>query len=283
MKKILTIIFFTAAVLAPAARAATITVIPPDARNRVLIQLDTQGQAINAVEAHFSFDPRAFSIASISDGGSIINLWLTKPGFSNTSGTLDLSGIVPGGIVTGDGLLVAVTLDPVAGGTSKGFALTGARALLNDGRGTAAKLSFIGAPFSLDSISSTIAIDTQAPDSFTPEIGSDPNIFGGKYFLAFAATDQHSGIDRYEVMEGPGGIWRPAVSPYLLNDQSLAGDIYVRAIDIAGNFRLEKVTALHPGPVSREAQRSMPFIIGFAILLVTALGILFRWRKAKKR
>jgi len=83
-------------------------------------------------------------------------------------------------------------------------------------------------------------IDTTPPEDFKPEIGRDPAIFEGKYFLSFATTDKTSGIDYYEVKEGKRDF-KKAGSPYSLEDQSLQSTILVKAVDKAGNERISEI------------------------------------------
>jgi hypothetical protein len=270
------IIFFWAlAWFAPLfAHAAILTVTAP------VIALDTQGQYINAIELHITFDPGEFSIDAIDDGGSVVTAWIAKPAFSNVLGTVDLSGIIPGGINTANGKIVSFAIAPKQTGMVKGFVVQSGQILLNDGKGTPASLSVVSGPFPLENATSVVlgnmSVDFHAPDPFVPEVARDPALFGGKYFLVFNTTDQGSGIDRYEVLEVPQGesagditTWRSATSPYLLHDQTLKSDIYVRAVDNAGNLRMVKIAAATPEnamPAPRQSQLPM---VGLGILLVT--------------
>jgi hypothetical protein len=79
-------------------------------------------------------------------------------------------------------------------------------------------------------------IDTTPPEAFILEIGQDPSLFEGKYFLSFATQDKMSGIDYYEIKEGKRDF-KKATSPYLLEDQSLGKKVIVRAFDKAGNYQ----------------------------------------------
>ena len=94
-------------------------------------------------------------------------------------------------------------------------------------------------------------IDSTSPEVFEPEIGQDPSMFEGKYFLSFATVDKMSGIDHHEAAEVKRrgfvkGLlkkeekveWKKAKSPYLLEDQSLRSKIFVKAIDKAGNEQI---------------------------------------------
>jgi hypothetical protein len=275
----------------PISRAAVLTVNNPSQNGKVSIKIDTQGQYVNAIEAHFSFNPQEFSIADVSDGGSIINLWVQKPTFSNDAGTLDLSGIIPGGSDEESGTVAIVSIVPKITGITRGFRVLSANVLLNDGKGTPAALSVANNPFALEplaSVSSSLSAGTVMPDPFIPVIGRDPAIFNNQYFLVFATTDQSSGIDHYEVIEASHGTdektlssWQTAVSPYLLKDQALSSDIYVRAVDKAGNFRVVKIAAARTSTARRRWNAYL--IAGLALLLALAVICIFflRWRRKK--
>ena len=131
-------------------------------------------------------------------------------------------------------------------------------------------------------------IDTTPPEPFKPEIGRDPSIFGGKYFLSFAATDKTSGVDHYEVIELPykkifgflpsnkyyseseiNKEWKKAKSPYLLKDQKLMSLIKVKAVDKAGNERVEEI---YP------SKKPVPYWVLFVILA----GVIVIWRLIEK-
>ena len=97
--------------------------------------------------------------------------------------------------------------------------------------------------------------DTEPPEEFRPEIGQDPEIFDGKYFLVFVTQDKASGIAGYFVHETTRKKdatlidtkdWTEAESPYVLKDQKLRSYIYVKAVDKAGNERIAMVEPRYP-------------------------------------
>ncbi len=276
------------------ARAATVRIVPAG-RDAFAIELDTAGASVNTVALTLSFDPGAFSVGAVNDGGSVIDLWIVPPSFSNASGTIDLAGIVPGGIVTASGTIATVDFVPAngGGGAISGPALATGSVLLNDGKGTPAPLSYLSAmltPAPSSSAAAVSAVDTVPPDPFVPEIASDPSIFGGKYFLVFSATDRASGIAHYEVLEVPTGPaenvrggWVVAASPYLLKDQTLSSNIYVRAVDDAGNFRVVTIPAEHPyraGQWPGAPWQGLGILIGslFIVFSIFAIAIWIRKR-----
>jgi len=97
-----------------------------------------------------------------------------------------------------------------------------------------------------------VIIDTAPPEEFEPQIGQDPTVFGGKYFLSFATIDRMSGVAHYEISETRNQkqeAWKVGESPYLLEDQGLRSIIKVKAVDKAGNERIaEYLPAKKPFP-----------------------------------
>ncbi len=271
--------------------AAVIIVSPPTISQRaenVIIRLNTEKQNINAVEAHFSFKPAEFSVEEVSDGGSIINLWIKRPSFSNENGTLDLAGLVPGGYEGAVGKLITVKIIPLKAGPASGFRLVSADVLLNNGQGTPAKVSFSQNEFVLNLLSSTSSppiADTQPPDPFLPQIGRDSLMFNGRYFLVFSATDQSSGINHYEVAETRSESqnnlpWQTTESPAVLKDQSLSSYIYIKAVDNVGNYRIVAIPPKLPVPKLPTAVRTIiGIIVVLSVLLLSLKTFFFRWKK----
>src|SRR3989344_4170585 len=114
-----------------------------------------------------------------------------------------------------------------------------------------------------------ILVDTEPPENFNPIVESDPNLFNGNYFLVFATEDKVSGVREYRVREGTLDWFHKAESPYLLKEQSLKKDIYIKVIDKNGNERLVKLNA--PNKASWLEQDGL-----FATLLAgLVLGLAF--------
>jgi len=168
------------------------------------------------------------------------------------------------------------------------FNVVSAQALLNDGKGTPAVLSVVNTPFvPLVAATSSPSLDTSPPDPFLPQIGRDPSIFNGDYFVAFAATDPQSGIDHYEILEGSDTVWHTATSPYRLTDQTLSSNIYIRAVDGAGNFRVVELPAQNkPGSGMMAAgHKWLEALLGLVVLLLMVSGIawcILKWKKDRR-
>lgn len=253
---------------------------------QVNVTMDTQGSNANAVQAEILFPANMFILDRISDGSSAVSLWINPPSQSSP-GVINLAGIMPGGFTGSSGALFSFTLHSLASGTGA-IQVASATMLANDGSGSPLPMTLGTTPISIAPASTSSSLappsapprDYTAPNPFTPQIVSDPNIFNGKYFLVFTTTDAESGIDHYEVLEVPSGgsvqpfsSWHVATSPYLLTDQSLSSDIYVRAVDHDGNFIVVKVPARHPYGATHNDE--LLIIAVFAILLVL---LLFIWK-----
>ena len=121
--------------------------------------------------------------------------------------------------------------------------------------------------------------DRELPESFTPLMGSNPDIFNGKYFLVFNTVDKQSGIDHYEIQEslrkgGDESKWIRAESPHQLSDQTLRSFIIVKAVDKAGNFRIETLSLGNP-------QQFYQSIMFWVIIILILIGFLFLKKKFK--
>ena len=161
----------------------------------------------------------------------------------------------------------------------------------NDGQGSPIAASSTSATVTVAAaVSGTIplppTVSFAVPEPFVPVISENPDVYGGKHFLVFSATDKGSGIDHYEVLEVPTGrhaalpssSWQVATSPYLLQDQNLSSDIYVRAVDHAGNAIVVKVPAQYPAASAAGIDWALLGCVCIGILLCVAIFMLRRRR-----
>lgn len=234
----------------------------------VSVKLDTQGEAINALDLGILYPP-LLEIKSISKSSSVVQLWVQEPNYTSTG--IFLAGGVPGGIKSSNALIAKITVKAKAIGDG-GLQLTpNSAVLLNDGQGTKASLTMGQASFNVtaqpkkeptptpkpgESVKPTAepekeqpkkeSDDNTKPKKFKVFTGQDPRVFGGKYFVSFFTTDSKSGVDRYEIKEGDGE-YKIAQAPYLLSNQDGRTVISVRAYDSAGNYR----ETVYPGLLKR--------------------------------
>lgn len=280
---------------------------PPGVTFAVDVRLDNQNQCINAAEVDLAYPANLLQAVSVSDGDSIFSLWVSDPTIYSNYGVISFVGGLPGGYcgrVAGDPSLsnklatiyfrFPTSSLPIASATILQSAqlsfLSSTKAVLNDGLGTFAPLTTAGAAYTpqllkgqylpVDAMEEAVENDTTPPEPFTIGVYRDPSLFSGQWFATFSTVDKQTGIDHYEVAEVPVGDlglpqnqwnWIRAVSPYLIKDQSLDDMIAVRAIDMAGNVRVEEYTP-PPAPKLNNWQVAMlPYlaiisIAGFAIL-----------------
>ena len=196
-----------------------------------VVEVNTGVEDINALEGILVL-PESMNVREIQTGNSVILIWVEEP--HQTGNIITFAGITPGGfkgvypVLTIHGVFTKEELEQVR--------FESVVALKNDGTGERVPIKM-----SLSLIA--FKGDIEPPEDFRPVVASDPNVFDGKYFLVFTTQDKGSGIDRYEVREGRWGWFREAESPYLLEAQKLNRDVYVKAIDNAGNERVTVIPA----------------------------------------
>jgi hypothetical protein len=236
----------------------------------VPIYLDTQFEEINAVEVYVNFSDNLV-FRDYLDGRSIITHWIEKPHVVEQSSLhgkphvvvpsahymasqITFSGIVAGGISGRNLNLVELIFEAKESGTAKIEIDEKSKVLLNDGLGTKTKLIALSQSFKVSEIKGLPEIkikDDFPPEPFKIYLAKNEEIFNGKYYITFEAKDKQSGIAYYEISEKPISFiflakpdiknlsFKKAESPYVLEDQSLRSYVVVKAVDKAGNERVE--------------------------------------------
>lgn len=245
------------------------------------VWLDTEQEEINAGEINLQYFPDLLTVEEVSAGASIFTLWIKEPEESSKN-TISFMGGIPNGF-NGKGLVGKIVFKAEKEGKVNIQFQKTSQVLLNDGKGTKAVLTTKGAIFNISAEKpevprneweEEIKRDNIPPEPFKIEIGKDPSIFEGKYFIAFSTTDKGTGIDHYEVKEG-GKDWQEATSPYLLEDQSLKNIIFVRAIDKAGN---ERVEIWNP-----TQEYNFKNLISWIILISVGIGVIAGIKKFRRQ
>ncbi len=253
------------------------------------LYFDTDGESINAIEGIVNFPAAALELAEIRDGNSIINFWIEKPNSTEaSSGSFHFSGIIPGGFSAQGGRVLSLIFTARGQGGAS-VALAQAHAYRNDPE--ASEASLVTGSFSAEIlVSAGVPIkisqqeDSEDPETFAPEVASNADLFGGKQFAVFDTIDKISGIEGYRVLEtrmrwswlAIFSTWKDATSPYLLADQSGEKFVFIKAIDRAGNARVERIAPANPTPWYRD-----PNII--IVTCITALIALAGYSIIKKR
>jgi len=251
----------------------------------VPIYLDTQFEEINAIEVYVDFSDNLV-FRDYLDGKSIITHWIEKPHIvvpsaHHMASQITFSGIVAGGINGKNLNLVDLVFEAKEKGIAKIKIDEKSKVLLNDGLGTKTKLIALSKSFNVLDIEGKPKIkikDNFPPEPFKIYLVRNKEIFNGKYYITFEAKDKQSGIAYYEISEKPITFiflskpdiknlsFKKAESPYVLEDQSLRSYVIVKAVDKAGNERIE---ILYP-------QRVLVFddVLMFIICLVILLGLM---------
>lgn len=206
------------------------------------VYLDTEGVEINGIEGNVKISGGGV-VNNLSVAGSVFSLWPNKPSLSGKE--IEFVGGSVSGVFGKKNKVFSVFFKATEVGKIN-LSLKQADVFLNDGKGT--KLALVGRNeiFNIskstnevrNELSDLILNDKVLPNPFKIELGKDSNVFDGKYFISFYATDDMSGINRYEVRENGSPAVRSG-NNYVLEDQSLGGKVEVKAIDNAGNFTTE--------------------------------------------
>lgn len=169
---VICVILFIAIRGAGAAHAATLSFSPSSGSYKigdtfsVNILVSTAGQAMNAVSGIISFPEDKLQATSVSKSGSIINLWVQEPSFSNSAGTIDFEGIVLNPGFTGSaGKIISISFKTKVSG-SAALSFSSGSILANDGKGTNILGGLGGANFTIAELAgSTVAPQTGSETS----------------------------------------------------------------------------------------------------------------------
>ena len=242
------------------------------------VVIDSEGQILNAVEVELVFPTEFLEYVDSSDGDSVISLWISKPTLRSTNQII-FSGITPGGFFDVNNHLITLSFKVISEGQGK-ITVEKANLLVHNGLGTEAfvkkqNIHLSTSKGKADTFNNTI--DDELPESFTPEIIEDPDLFDGSHTLVFATKDKGSGVDYFEVKEGVSSNYARAQSPYLLKHQALDKKIYVKAVDTMGNERIEIFY-----PQNWQPWHEHTWVI-FSIIILCVLLLIACWKILRMR
>lgn len=253
------------------------------------VRVNSENKDINTVEGEVLLDyaTDAVSLTDINTSGSKFSLWPNKPFPSENNSSIYFVGGSPGGFISEDAIVFNLVLKLQETGQIT-LSPNNIGVYLNDGKGTKDEVSVkdliinvlpkIRDAQSADDWNTVISNDKTAPESFEINLGKDPSVFDNQYFISFFTTDAESGIAYYEVQEGERDFVRTD-SPYELQDQSLKNLIKVRALDKAGNERIEE---LMPSAVSAPFYKNIMFWMG-AIFIIIIVITSFLWKGIRRK
>ena len=251
------------------------------------ILLSSQDENVNAISGDIVWSDETLSAMNVFSANSIVSSWVEMPHISGNS--VVFSGIMPGGYQGGvidpmtqkssPGTIAVITFRVKKAGTAK-IEFTDEHLYKNDSFGTEVPLQNNPLTLSFSEKGSGLSVftyDTNPPEDFIPIISQDPNVYDGRFTVVFSTNDKETGIDHYEVKQGEDGEWVRAESPFPLVDQEFSGTVFVKAIDLVGNYKI--------GAVQMEQKAPISVMVIYLILIVLAL-IFLRWmfvRHLKKK
>lgn len=249
----------------------------------VYLIIDAQKQ-INAVSGIITLG-NAFSIESVSDANSIVNFWIEHPKAERSTNKVTFAGIIPGGFEGKASLLRLDVRAKQEGVHDIGLSGADIKVYLNgpDGVQDTATLSDIS--LSVDDKPASISPgDTELPEHFLISVTQNDLLHEGKWVVIFATQDKQSGIKEYQVAERKGKRvkdyavldWKHAESPYVVKDQHLRSFIYVKAIDYAGNERIEVMPPQYPITWYDYIILNLPIVLIFVGALTIIIKVFLR-------
>jgi hypothetical protein len=276
----------------------------------ISVLVDPEGAPVTAVAGKVQF-PGGMRPVALRTHDSVVGAWVVLPSLKNiqNSNALSFSGIMPGGFSgvispywkgAHAGTIVTITAQAIQEGDASITLSPDSKVLTNDGK-TDGDVGIAGTDGVSGNAKNEIHFNVRAkgahdpvlipylgskeqlndhtpPEPFTPLVSTSTSIFNGAYFLVMNANDLQTSIDYYEMGEystysktASGVAFVRAESPYKLIDQSRRSYIYVKAVDVAGNERLE-ILPPAPAPHSLFGAHSALGAWGLGILVVL-LGI----------
>lgn len=191
------------------AEAATLSVSPgtgvytSNSNFTVRVVVNTSGKSINAAEGTLSFNPSELSVVSVNRSGSIFNLWVAEPSYSNGAGTVSFSGGLPSGYTGSSGNIMTVTFKAKGSGASK-VSFASASVLANDGAGTNVLTSMNGGTFTIQA-----AAPTPEAEEVIVEYVAPANTPGAPSITSSTHGDQkawHTSKEAVLSWDLPGGV-----------------------------------------------------------------------------
>lgn len=260
-------------------------------KNEFLVGLKFDSEeTINAISAEFSVSP-GLELSDILDGNSIINLWVDKPIWDKNRRVLKFSGIIPGGFSGKKAQLLILKFSPQNSDTASfKFDPERTEVLLNSPDAKKDE-NLVLQNLDIKIIQGKENLEMKISDDFAPEIfvleiGQDPNLYDGKYFVYFSTQDKGTGIDHYEINEFRPYLffhrgenkWKKCESPCVLSDQALKSEISVKALDKKGNERVSYLSAKNK--IKIYEQPAFWLLIGIILGLLAGL---ISWRAYGKK
>lgn len=130
------------------------------------IKINSQGDSINAAQAHVVFPATVLEVSSVSTLGSVFGFWPEEPSFSNENGTIDFIGGTVNG-VSGASLHVLTVAFRAKSAGEAAVSLDDGAITIDDGTGTNILTKTTGANYR---IATTAVVPPPPPPPAVPEV-----------------------------------------------------------------------------------------------------------------
>jgi len=216
-----------------------------DGATVVEVRIDPQAKNLNAVEGTIGLrDVGSAGILSVmvETGGSVLTLWPALPQYYPNEKVVRFVGGATEGFDR-ESLILRMRIFASLPGNAN-ISWIGGSAYLDNGRGTKENVSARSITVSLTksdiSAFGKLSHDNTPPHFDAVEVGRDPSVYDGKYFISFHATDDDSGLARYEVKEDQE-LTNIFNGVYVLKNQDRKARVTITAYDQAGNSKTIEV------------------------------------------
>ncbi len=275
------------------AHAAELKFTPPklieETENTYVIDLnlDTQGDNINVLEAFLSYPSKDFNLRNILTGNSVINFWIKKPEINGN--LIHFVGSIPAGYWGSKGKVITLVFQPKVTGATLDLEIISnennlSRVFLNDPSATEKNIEANHYSFNLSSVQGEIStaniVDIEKPEPFIIAISLSSLLPMNNVFVIFSANDVGSGIDHYEMAQADLAndftnsqslIWQRVESPAVINISQAKHFLAVKAFDKSNNVETS-VLDLKP---SQNKVISQSFFTIVIVLLIIMVAVCF--------
>jgi len=226
---------------------------------KVSLYVDTKNVPINTVEAYLSFPNDLLTVTSVSKANSILNFWVQEPTFSNTAGTVSLSGGLPTpGYTGGYGDVSDIYFKVKKAGLATILFSSGGSVRANDGLGTDVLKNTIQASFNLSPKVNvqpqvlpvnTMAVAQPLPSNFSVKEIARADLTYPQAKFVLSATDLKNGklvkydisnIDHYsfQIDQNTPELWNDDGTHIYETPVLAPGNhtLIAKAFDNSGNF-----------------------------------------------
>lgn len=259
------------------------------------LNLDTQGDNINVLEASLNYSVQNFNLKNILTGDSIVNFWIKKPETQNN--LIHFVGYIPAGYFGSKGKVITLVFQPKTESTILDIGIINdkgnpSRVFLNDPLATEKNIGANHYSFNLfsgrEEMSTANIVDVEKPEPFIVTISQSSLLPINNVFVIFNTNDTGSGIDHYEMAQADLASdfsnnkslkWQIVESPVTLNISQAKRFLAIKAFDKSNNVEL---SVLDLKPSKTQALSQNPFTVSLILFIIIGTVSFSCYRRFKK-